>query len=361
MEKFYSVTVNAQQLKTEIENSAITIALAGISALEGEVTIYFKADLSAEEVAILDALIAAHVPSPLEQEEFIQKVSLETSKTSEGVPTFSPFKSYKDSSRSFSTPDYSSPTTWCHDVTFVTGETLITADNLVYQSQRVIPEGWNHYWIKWERIPNWVRSDFPNRKLKVYVNGALATEGFTVDHNAGIVSFLEQDAERVVTVDYCYGNSADFVLTPIPGKILLVDFVEIQFSVGCKFPEGSPLVFEAVYNGPALPPGSLSPLFPGWPSNTDLPISRFEYHDADDYLNESTGVEYGKAFGRLTKDFMVLPWDYLTGHTLKPVGDPTTNLAEREFNKLKVYSVSNKIVQECEIATATFYCKTKDL
>jgi len=325
------------------------------------VIIYFKADLSTQELDILDQLVLDHVNEPVIQEPFVQQVELLTQKTSEQIPVFAPFKSYRDASRSFSTPDYSNPNTWCHDVTFVTGEVLTTTDNITYQSERVITEGWNHYWIKWERIPNWVRADFPDRKPKVYVDDAIVTEGFTIDSDNGRVIFDEADETRTVTVDYCYGNSGDYVLTPIAGKILLVDFVEIQFSNGAKFHQDSPLVFEAIYNGPALPANSLFPGFPGYPANTDLVINQFWYYDADDFLNESTGVESGKAFGRLTKDFMVLPWDYLTGHTLKPAGDPTTTLAAREFNKLRVRSVKNKPVYECEIATATFYCKIKDL
>jgi len=358
----FNKKVRVDILEDEIRQSSIVTALDYMNYdVENEiVAIYFKASLSVEDESTLISIVNNHEYVDFVEEEFIQRVQLEV-KTDDNIPVFSPFKSYKDSSRSFSTPDYANPNTWCHDVTFVTGEVLTTADNITYQSERVVAEGWSHYWIKWERIPNWVRADFPNRKPKVYVNDVVVTDGFVIDSDNGRVTFEEADEARTVTVDYCYGNSADYTLTPIPGKILLVDFVEIQFSNGAKFHEDSPLVFEAIYNGPALPPDSLFPGFPGYPANTDLVVNQFYYYDADDFLNESTGVESGKAFGRLTEDFMVLPWDYLTGHTLKPAGDPTTNIADREFNKLRVRSVKNKPVYNCEIATATFYCKIKNL
>lgn len=282
----------------------------------------------------------------------------------DGNPIRSFSKSYRDKSRSFATPDYSNPCTWYGDTTEVTGEVMNdSGDHLTYNSSRSIAGGWNHYWINWKRIPNSARQDYPSLyDPKVYVNDVLTTSGFTLDHTNGSVTFESAlDPADVVKVDYFYGNSGDFYLVPTAGKKLLIDYIELQFTAGCTFNQESPILFQPIYNGPALPADSLYVGFPGWPANTDLPLKTYYYYDADDFLNESTGVQVGKAFGRLTKDFNILPWDYLTGHTLKPPGDTSTNIGQGEFNKLKISSLANKLVTDCEIATGTVYCKIEGL
>lgn len=291
----------------------------------------------------------------------LQSVVLNERKTTDQIPMFSLHKSYRDSSRSFTTPDYSNPLTWYFDVTKVTGEVLTRVDSVTYQSSRLVPE-WNHYWIKWERIPNNARMDYPFLKVKVYRNSVLLPSGYLIDYTNGKLVFLSpQDSGDVISVDYCYGKSADFELSSIAGKRLLVDYVEVQFSVGCQFNEESPIVFEAVYNGPALPENSLYVGFPGYPANTDLVLKQYSYFDADDFLNEATGVQVGEPFGRLLNKYCILPWNYLTGHTLLSPGNILTDLGRGEFNKFRVRKIGNKIVQNCELATCTFYCKMESI
>jgi hypothetical protein len=281
-------------------------------------------------------------------------VQLDEVHTGDGIPQFAIRKSYRDKSRSFTTPDYSNPCTWYFDKETITGEILNTSDDTTYSSGRDVTD-WNHYWIDWKRIPNNARTDFPDLKLKVYKNDVLITSGFTVDCANGTVVFdTANQGTDVIKVDYCYGNSAKFELTPLAGKKLLVDYVEVQFSQGCSFNGDIPLFFRAIYNGPAI-----APL--GIPANYDVAVNNYEYYEADDFLNESTGTMVGEPFGRLAKKYLVLPWNYLTGHTLKPAGDVTTNLMDSEFNKLVVEQASNNIVGDCEIATCTFYCKIENL
>jgi hypothetical protein len=300
----------------------------------------------------------ADIEDPIAGWDYLQKnnivVSLNESHTGDGITQVALRKSYRDSSRSFTTPDYSNPCTWYFNKTQVTGETLTTSDDTIYNSGRDVTD-WNHYWMDWRRIPNNARVDYPELKLKVYKNDALITTGYTVDSTNGVITFgTANDPADVIKVDYCYGIDASFELAPVAGKKLLVDYVEVQFSQGCTFNGDIPLMFQAIYNGPAI-----APL--GIPLNTDVAVKNYEYYDADDFLNESTGTMVGESFGRLTKQYLVLPWSYLTGHTLKPAGDATTNLANNEFNKLLVKQAVNNIVADCEIATATFYCKIENL
>ena len=62
----YTEEVNSDVLKHEIETSTITVALDRVDVpAPGNVSIHFKADLSAGEETTLDAIVAAHDPTVL--------------------------------------------------------------------------------------------------------------------------------------------------------------------------------------------------------------------------------------------------------------------------------------------------------
>lgn len=64
------------RLKLEIENSDITIALDNIVVTGGVTYIDFKTEISEDEHLILEALVLAHVPTPLQNDT--QKVDIDT-------------------------------------------------------------------------------------------------------------------------------------------------------------------------------------------------------------------------------------------------------------------------------------------
>jgi len=328
---------------------------AYISASD-ELTIEFLDALPGTiKVDELDTLVAAH--DGVNPSKYLDKVILDSKTNKDGVPAFQQAKSYHDSSKSFTTPDYSNRQTWWYDTTAVIGEVLTgDANFLVYTSQRVPQAGWNPDWIIWTKIPNNARQEKPELRAKVYVDGTQVTTGFSIDHAMGTVTFnAPLVSSNVVTVDYHYANSADFVLTPTAGKKLLVDYVETQFSAGCgKIPEGCYIQFQAIYNGPAVP--AL-----GIPANYDIVLKNYEYHTGADFMNESTQAFVCEPFMELTQKQNILPWNYLTGYTLKPSGDVTTDIFKNEFNKLKCTMEGNGIIPNCEIATGTFYCMVEDI
>jgi len=268
-------------------------------------------------------------------------------------------KSYIEESKSFTTPDFSDRQTWWFDTTSVVGEILDgDAANQVYTSTRTPTAGWAHDWINWTKIPNNARQEKKAElEIKVYVNDVEQTSGFTIDHAAGQVTFDSAlQSGDVVKADYAYANSSKFELVANAGKILHVNFVEIQISVGAgALPNGKAVTFASVYNGPAIP--AL-----GIPANFDVVVKEFKYYGARDFLNEATRGSVVEPMMELTQKVNVLPWDYLTGHTLKPVGDASTDLlGKREFNKLICYVEDDVLVPNCEIATGTFYCEIEDL
>lgn len=261
----------------------------------------------------------------------------------DGHQLVSPRKSYKEPSRSFTTPDYSDKTTWFGDLTRHENEALSTADNITYSSL-------NQFWIDWKKIPNHVRQFKASEVLiEIKKNDVIITSGFSIDHAAGTITFdSANQPSDIIKATYSVGNSTKFDLLAEPGKKLKVDYVEVQFSEGAIMPEGDCMLFQSIYNGPAIP--SL-----GIPANFDIPLRTFEYWGYRDFLGESTGARECLPFMGMSKKSIILPWDYLTGHTIVPIGE-VADLAAGEFHKLRCVMKNNGLITNCEIATGTFYC-----
>jgi hypothetical protein len=88
---FPATTVDCDRLTQEIRDSAILTALDHIDVLGPDVTIWFKDALSETDESILDALVAAHIPTPL-PENAIQNVTI-TSQPAVTVAAAPPFGS----------------------------------------------------------------------------------------------------------------------------------------------------------------------------------------------------------------------------------------------------------------------------
>ena len=72
-------------------------------------------------------------------------------KNNDGLPKIQPDKSYSDSSKSFTTPDYSNRSTWWWDTVQVTGETLAdSGDGLTFNTSRSeYQSGWGASAPRW--------------------------------------------------------------------------------------------------------------------------------------------------------------------------------------------------------------------
>ena len=83
----YSKVVVSERLGNEIRASAIVTALSYITvAGETSVDIYFKAELSTDDAAVLDALVAAHIPTPMPETAAL--VELSSPKDDQGKPYY---------------------------------------------------------------------------------------------------------------------------------------------------------------------------------------------------------------------------------------------------------------------------------
>ncbi len=347
------------RLEQEILASSVIVhALDYITSLGNTVDIYFKAELSSEEETELDAIVAAHVPTPLPDDHTL--VLLDEKRSTDDIPVLQIIKSYHDSSKSFTTPDFTDRKSWFFDRTRVTDEVMSTSDDTIYSSTRTPTAGWNHDWLRWDLIPNHIRQTETDIVPVVKKNDEVVSSGFTIDYTNGTVTFDSANQPTdVIKVSYSYGNSSRMDLTANAGKKLFVDYVETQFSVGCTIPSTAKFVFQSIYNGPAIPAY-------GIPENTDVILRSYEYYNAKDFLNESTQAYVVEPFMELTAKVNILPWNYLTGHTIKPAGDTTTDLSKNEFNKLRIQLVDinggpDPILSSAEIATGTVYCRVHDV
>ena len=267
---------------------------------------------------------------------------------SDGIDQVNHIKSFRGKSTTFVTPNYADRTSWYGDTDYIQDENLTTQDNINYSSSGLI--------LDWKSIPNNARLTQGNTfKPIVKKNGSVITSGFSISHSLSKVTFLEANAPTdIITLTYHKPLSSRLDVTPTAGKVLKIDYLEVQFSEGCTLPEDGYLVFQPIYNGPAIP--AL-----GIPANIDIVLKSYEYHTSKEFLNESTKAHVCPPFMELTKNTVILPWDYLTGHVLKPKGDLTTDLSKNEFNTLRIELMSSGTMNNADIATGTVYCLVEDL
>lgn len=255
-------------------------------------------------------------------------------------------KTFGEKSKTFVTPDFSDKRTWYYDTTAHVDEVLTTSDNTTYNVANAP--------IIEPRLFT-ARKDYSNHYPVVKKNDVVISSGFSIDYINGQVIFDQANAgSDSIKLSYSSPISSCYELIAQAGKKLLLNHVECQISKGAVLPVNDYMLFEAIYNGPAVPAM-------GIPANTDVVIDSFQYHTANDFINESNKGYMIEPFGALTKSVVVIPWEYMSGRIIKPVGDATTDISKSEFNKLRVKMNSDSLITSCEIATASLYCWIESL
>lgn len=257
-------------------------------------------------------------------------------------------KSYQESSTSFVSCNYSETRrdSWFYNATEVSNEITTTSDNIQYNfgtasgSKQII----NQKYVT-------DRKRYASKMAVVKKNDVVITSGFSIDYENKQINFdVSNDPLDIIKISYAYENGSMFELVSEPGKLLRLDYVETQFTQGCSFNDS--LRFELILNNDST-------------GNTDVVLGYEEYQTAQDFLSKGNHGTELKAFGELTKAINIFPWNYLSGYTIKPVGDNTTDPTKNEFNKIKMYLVNDQgygdINNPCEIATGTFYCFVESL
>lgn len=197
---------------------------------------------------------------------------------------------------SIATYDFTKKQCWFQGSTRVLGESLTaTANPLVFTSAHT-------YWIDLTHGLFTGEDKYAATYVPVIkVSGTVQTSGFTIDYVAGTVTFAVAPA-ATPTADYSYAGSSSFALIPAAGKTILLRKAEVQFSKDIQM---VPIYFEIwAYNPNDLP--------------NKVCMGSVMYKNEKDILNISNGGVYIPAFGTLTKDVMIFPFDYLV--PIKVVG-----------------------------------------
>ena len=319
---FPNAAVDPARLKQEIQSSSITIALDGIStALDGYCNIVFKTAIN-EEKGVLDSLVGAHSGDPLTPE--LETVKLDVKQTNDSKLRVAIEKS--DSFRkTFFTHNWCDRTTWYPESVRVDNETP-TSDGYYttysLANQYII----DMYHGKVTHEDRLLDSDGYSYRVAVTVDGYVKAEqdphygtggDFVVDYEAGTITFSSAlTAQSDVRVTYHYATSSNFSIKPSPGKSLLIDRVEVQFSKDVQLNDTSQYIFSGY--AAAFAPQYVPPLSP----TSLVEISTLNYKTFQDYLNDCTGsypnysAMGGSGWRGTQTESVILVWDYISATTL---------------------------------------------
>jgi len=287
----YTKYIDDDRLALEIRNSAITIALDSV-VITGEETVdvIFKADLPAQDKAILDDLIAAHINQPITVRDSVDLANVDITSNAERAIKMAPTK-LEGSSTLLVSHDFCDDTTW-YTNSEKKSETLTTLDNLTFKGSEAV-------WIDLEhgKVPHEDRLA-ANYTTIIKVNGAVATSGFSIDYKKGEVTF-EIAKTGTVTAEYSYANGSSWSIIPFTGKILKILGTTIRFTSDVHIGEDQSINLQLFIAG--APYGEV-----------------VMYKNVKDLIKCSMSSPSSmKGFGDVTGEVNFLPFDYTTSKDLK--------------------------------------------
>lgn len=251
------------------------------------------------------------------------------------LPLYTSIKNFSWNSTSRVTHDYSDKRTWYYSSTALTDASCTdTGDQTTYD----LPTGLICPYLISDRDLLGTTYDWVIKE-----DGSTVTN-YTVDYANHQITF---DSARSGTIT-CTGkqqNGSAYDLIPSSSKYWLVDYIEIQVSVDSTF--NDTLIFELILNNIST-------------SYNDVVVGKTTFNGARDLLNKSNYGNSFPKFGELTKEVVILPWNFVTGYKIYP-SSVTVNPYKNEFNKLRCRMANNNIMSDCEVATATFYCYERAL
>jgi hypothetical protein len=175
---------------------------------------------------------------------------------------------------------------------------------------------------------------------------------FTVDYDAGSLTFIHaRDANDIVTVTYHYATDSAFYVRPDPGKALLVQFAEVQFSADVEIRDT--VEFQPYGFVDAFAPH----LMPGVPSGTKLPLGNpIRYKSMRDYQTEAVKAypSYpamgGTSWRGMSQPVLVMDWDYISSTQLRSDAGMEIRL-----------KLAHDTAFGGAYATCAFYCSSESL
>lgn len=328
----YSFTkqVNVESLKLEIEASTITVALDKITLLGTDLDVYFKASLTTAEETTLTAVVDAHVYSATSPTA--QKVLLDEKKTTSGLTKVSVYEP-EGAAATVVTHNFADKCSWYQGSIESLDTAMTTSDNLTY-----VASGKTH-WIdlmsgRLYDEDNVMAAASNKYKPIVKVDGIEVTTGFTIDYEAGSVTFgIAQTG--VVTTSFWYASTSYYSLRPKSGKRLSIKAAEVQFCQGVTLP--GPFVF--------------APWFVDHPTygTMEIPGQSVKYKNFKDFISAcNLGQGLIPAIGDVLKDTHVFPFNYARPKPIK----------HSEYIEIRVYCTNHTPLDYQaggQFATATFY------
>lgn len=321
------------QLHDEISASAITAAQDSITTTSETCIISFKIDLSAEEVVLLDGLVAVH--------NGIQIIEPSPPTSLSGIPLVMS-EPREGSSIVVVTHNWADRCTWYNQSVRVEAEELTTSDDMTFSSA-------HSYWIDLSHGRLYAEDRVSAPYLpQVFVDNELATEripwavsggDYCIDYISGAVVFFEAQT-GTVTSDYSYENGSLFIVTPSAGKRLVVENSEVQFSSDL-------IMLDTINFQPwAYNPADLPNKVPVEPATV--------YKTIRDFVDEARGVypivpAIGGIERGLTNTHVVFPYNYKT----------VKELQSSYGVEIRIWLSSDQSYSG-EFGTATFYCTSKD-
>jgi hypothetical protein len=327
MQYNYTKTINPEQLSREIQSSAITVALDFVTSLGTDVSIFFKAELSPDELTILNNLVSNHIALPSPDQPTV--VDLATKSSTRKLPKVEIYEP-EGTFYTIVSHDLTDPTTWYQRSVRVENEELVLDSGLIYSFAHDKVIDLTHGKVTKEDFYNIGRELIVRDGLTVLVEDV----DFTMDYAEGKLT-LSQAPQSTLTADYNYATSSCFSLTPTSGKILTIQHAEVQFTKNIQMT--TPLHFDIYAYNPYDYPNKVL-------------VERVVYKNVKDIVNiANLGQGFIPAFGTILNDVLVFPFQYAR----------TIDLKSSQGIEIEV-CLKNHIPYTGEFATVTFYCVEED-
>lgn len=368
--------VDPSRLGAEIRASAIVTALEGSQTSGDTCTIIFKADLSVDDKATLDGLVAAHSGEPLPQPGYESDgtpiVTLKH-RQEDGVPTQAA-SPRTGSEIVIGTHNFADPTTWFGDSVRVESEALSdSGDGLVWESAHVnwidMRTGRMHNQEHWRELVD------HQYAVEVKVDGVAMTHcapfdftsstgDYWVDYDEGKIHFFVSQAGKLVTASYSYENGSTFYVRPLAGKVLRIEDAEADFSKDSILTTcfGYVVMGWADVFAPDMVPDPL-------PSGTLVPLQTDYYLRVSQIVTEARGSlppidpigatpeellitdlkEFRRKSRGMKNSVQAIPFNYATARDLHSSYGMELHVKTNDGNPV-----------QGEHMTITFYCTSKD-
>lgn len=252
-----------------------------------------------------------------------------------GNPVF--VKDFKTGSKiTMTSHNYCDKTTWWMGATKILDETLTdSGDGLTFNFSKDFLINLDKVSMR-DQVKSYGYMDIVNYNettgrfscMNIYVDGVLTSIGFTINHEAGTITFDSSMTGKVIKSDYYYAVSSKFTITPFPGKVLRLIETEVQTTIGAQMEDVFKFTIKA--GGQA--------------------VHQQHYNSARDYLDASNFAYYSKPFLELTKDVVIIPWLY-------PI---TIDLKSSLGMTLELELLQNIPITNSEINTIAFYFVVED-